>query len=195
MIFHIIITFVGCVIIAFFVKWFDKKNHTSEDEDQINNKNNPVFNKTLENKNKGTIDLFTDTLKQIGCQYQLDEDEENRIIFDYQGEHFFADLTNDSVYVHIYDTHWGHVELYDIDEVSRLRKAINTSNLRTSVTTIYTIDKDGNTMDVHTKTVIPLMSAMQGLDMYLRIELQEFFNAHQVVGTEMHKLREQEKCA
>ena len=141
----------------------------------------------------GARDLFLDTLTKIGCQYQLGEGEDKRIFFAYQGEHFFADTTNETNYVHLWDTHWGHVELYDIDEVSRLRKAINTSNLKTSVTTIFTIDEDGKNMDVHSKSTIPFMSSMPDLDDYLRVELNDFFRAHQVVGNEMHKLRENEQ--
>lgn len=141
----------------------------------------------------GTRDLFLDTLTKIVCQYQLGEGDDNRIFFAYQGEHFFADTTNDRMYVHLWDTHWGHVELYDIDEVSRLRKAINTSNLNTAVTTVFTIDEEGKSMDVHCKSVIPFVSVMPNLDDYLRVELNDFFHAHQVVGNEMHKLREKEK--
>ena len=63
-------------------------------------------------KNIGTRDLFLDTLTKLGCQYQLGEGEDNRIFFAYQGEHFFADTTNDIKYVHLWDTHWGHVDLY-----------------------------------------------------------------------------------
>ena len=153
---------------------------------------NPVST-TPPGKTVGARDLFLDTLTKIGCQYQLGEGEDNRIFFAYQGEHFFADTTNETNYVHLWDTHWGHVELYDIDEVSRLRKAINTSNLKTSVTTIFTIDEDGKNMDVHSKSTIPFMSSMPDLDDYLRVELNDFFRAHQVVGNEMHKLRENEQ--
>ena len=140
-----------------------------------------------------TRDLFIDTLTKIGCQYQLGEGEDNRIFFAYQGEQFFADTTNEIMYVHIWDTHWGHVELYDIDEVSRLRKAINTSNLNTAVSTVYTMDEAGSNIDVHSKATIPFISAMPNIEEYLKVELNDFFRAHQYVGSEMHKLREQEE--
>ena len=155
----------------------------------------PASNTPSDGKKIGARDLFLDTLTKIGCQYQLGEGDDNRIFFAYQGEHFFADTTNENSYVHLWDTHWGHVELYDIDEVSRLRKAINTSNLKTSVTTIFTIDEDGKNMDVHSKSTIPFMSSMPDLDDYLRVELNDFFRAHQVVGNEMHKLREKDQNA
>ena len=146
-------------------------------------------------KNIGTRDLFLDTLTKLGCQYHLGEGEDNRIFFAYQGEHFFADTTNDIKYVHLWDTHWGHVDLYDIDEVCRLRKAINLSNLNTSVTTVFTIDEDSKNMDIHSKSTIPFLSSMPDLDDYLKVELNDFFRAHQVVGNEMNKLREKEHKA
>ena len=148
---------------------------------------------TLMEHTKGTRDLFLETLTKIGCQYQLGEGEDDHIYFAYQGEHFTAGTTNDSVYVQLWDTYWGHVELYDIDEVSRLRKAINKTNLNTAVTTVYTIDEDGKNMDVHSKTTIPFLSTMGDLDTYLKVELNEFFRAHQGVGVEMNKLREKEQ--
>lgn len=152
------------------------------------------YKKTLMETPKGTRDLFLETLTKIGCQYQLGEGEDDHIYFAYQGEHFTAEAQNDCLYVQLWDTHWGHVELYDVGEISRLRKAINKTNLNTSVTTVYTIDKDAKTMDVHSKSTIPFMSTMSDLDTYLRVELDEFFHAHQGVGMEMNKLREQEKC-
>lgn len=155
--------------------------------------------KRMESTNKktgqDTRSLFLDTLTKIGCQYQLGEDDDTRIFFDYQGESFFANIDAESIYVHIWDTHWCQVELSDIDEMSRLRKTINWSNFSTGVTTVYTIDNDTKTMIVHTKSIIPFMSSMPGLEVYLRVELNEFFRAHHIIEVEMHKLREQEQDA
>lgn len=140
-----------------------------------------------------TRELFIDTLTKIGCQYQLGEGDDTRIFFAYQGENFFCDTTNDIMYVHLWDTYWGHVELYDIDEVSRLRKAINTSNINTTVSTVYTIDEAESNIVVHCKATIPFVSTMPHLEEYLKVELNDFFRAHQLVGNEMHKLREKER--
>lgn len=75
-----------------------------------------------------TRGLFLRTLKNIGCQYE-EEENGNRIFFAYQGETFFVEVSDDRFYVTVYDTHWGQVELYDIDEFTSFRKAINTANL------------------------------------------------------------------
>ena len=135
---------------------------------------------------KSTRELFMETLTEIGCQYELSEEEnDDRIFFDYQGEHFLAGVNNDSFYVHIYDTYWGHVELYDIDEFA---------NKTSGVTTFYDIDEVGKNVDVHSKSIIPFMSEMPNLGAFLRVELNEFFRAHQCVKLEMAKQREAENA-
>ena len=150
--------------------------------------------KTMMEQTKGTRDLFLETLTKIGCQYELaEEEDDDRIYFAYQGEHFFVRASNDWRYIQIFDTHWGHVELYDIDEFSRLKRAINGSNLNNSVTTIYTIDEAGSNVDVHCKSVILFIPQIPEIENYLRLELNEFFRAHQFVGNEMAKMREQEE--
>ena len=139
----------------------------------------------------GTRDLLLETLTKIGCQYEVNP-EDGSISFGYQGENFVASATNEGWYVRIWDTYWGHVELYDVDEFSRLRKAVNHANLNCATMTIYTIDEEGKTVDVHCKSTIPFMSQMPDLENYLRGELNDFFNAHRLVGNEVAKLREQE---
>lgn len=140
----------------------------------------------------GTRDLFLETLTKIGCQYEIEEGEDGDIHFGFQGEYFTVRANNECAYVQIWDLHWGHVELYDIDELARLKKAINESNLRNSVTAVYTVDEDGKKVDVHCRSVILFVPEIQDLTGYLRIELNEFFRSHETINVEMAKQREQE---
>ena len=149
--------------------------------------------KMLMENNKGTRDLFLETLTKIGCQYEFAKNEgDDRIFFAYQGEHFFVNASNEAWYIQIYDTHWGYIELYDIDEFSRLKKAVNGSNLNNSVMTVYTVDEAGSSVDVHCKSTILFVPQIPRIEDYLRLELNEFFRAHQYVGNEMARLRESE---
>lgn len=143
---------------------------------------------------KGTRDLFLETLTKIGCQYEIDPEDGN-ILFAYQGENFVATANNEGWYVRIWDTYWGHVELYDVDEFSRLRKAVNHANINCATMTIYTVNEEGKSVDVHCKSVFPFIPQMPNLEDYLRNELGDFFTAHHLVGSEMAKLREQEENA
>ena len=143
----------------------------------------------------GTRDFFLETLTKIGCQYVIEEDEnveEGDIRFGYQGEYFVVRASNKTHYIQIYDTHWGHVELYDVDEFARLKKAINESNIRNSVTTIYTIDEAGSNVDVHCKSVILFVPEIPNIADYRRLELSEYFRVHETINLEMAKQREAE---
>ena len=144
----------------------------------------------------GSRDLFLETLTKLGCQYEFAEEEDDRrIFFVYQGEHFFVDARNDWNYIQIWDTHWEQVELYDIDEFSRIKKVINDSNLNNSITTFYTINEEGKTIDVHSKSIILFVSEIYDIGEYLKLEFSEFFRTHQYVMLEMARLRENEqKC-
>ena len=185
-------------IVSFIYKWWkERRNANNEIEitEETVKQENEMENTELIEKTTvvGTRDLFLETLTKIGCQYEFSEEEDDdRIFFAYQGEHFFVNAKNDWRYIQIWDTHWGHVELYDIDDFTRLRKAINGSNLNNSVTTIYTIDEAGNNVDVHCKSTILFIAQIPDLENYLRLELDEFFRAHHYVCNEMAKLREQE---
>lgn len=165
---------------------YDQTKDNPESDQNVNKET-----KDMEEK-KGTRDLFLETLTQIGCQYEVGEGENGDITFAYQGEYFLVRASNSIRFVHIYDTHWGHIELYDIEEISRLKKAINESNLDNSVTAVYTIDKTGGTVDVHCKSVILFIQEIPDISEYLRLELNEFFRVHEKINLEMAKLREME---
>ncbi len=159
--------------------------------EELKSESNHMENNNLE-KRKGTRDLFLETLTKIGCQYEIGEGEDGDINFGYQGEYFVVRANNSNRYIQIYDTHWGHVELYNIDEFARLKKAINESNLRNSVTSVYTIDEAGNNVDVHCKSVILFTQEIPDIVDYLRMELSEYFRAHETINMEMAKQREME---
>lgn len=154
---------------------------------ESNNKEDNVMEET-----KGTRDLFLETLTKIGCQYETGDGEDDDINFGYQGEYFVVRASNNNRFIHIYDTHWGHVELYNIDEFSRLKKAINESNLKNSVTAVYTIDEAGSNVHVHCKSVILFTPEIPDIADYLRLELSEYFRVHETVNMEMAKQRDAE---
>jgi len=196
---------VACAIIVKLSNWWDNRKEEKERQRIITINQDAaarqIMNDTFErSKNvmeqtKGSRELFLETLSKIGCQYELGEGEDDdKIFFAYQGENFTASANNEGWYVHIWDTYWDEVELYNIDEFSRLKKAINLSNLNCATTTVYTIDEAGSNVDVHCKSVILFIPQIPELENYLRMELNDFFRAHQFVGDEMQKQREVENA-
>lgn len=189
-VFFVLISVVICSI--FFAITSDKiKVFFKEKKKEPERLNNET--KTMDmGKVTGTKDLFLDTLSKIGCQYELSEEDKDRIFFAYQGENFIADATNEGWYVHVLDLGWEHVELYDVDEFSRLRKAINKSNLNCSTMTVYTIDRESGNVDVHCKAAILFIPQIPEIENYLRGELNDFFQAHLNVRNEMERQRQEE---
>lgn len=149
--------------------------------------------KKIEQTMTGTRDLFLETLTKIGCQYEIVPEDEN-ISFYFQGENFVASASNEGWFVRVWDLYWGSVDLYDVDEFSRLRKAVNNANINCATMTVYTINEEAKIVDVHCKSAFPFMYQMPELENYLRGELNDFFRAHRLVCNEMARLKEQEKA-
>ena len=149
-----------------------------------------VFN--MEKKEtKGTRELFVTTLAQWGCPYTCEED--GVICFRYQGEEFWASVSDDSSYVIVYDFDWNVVELSDLDEVSRMRRAINEVNWRASVSVYYLIDNEGKKMYVRSKSVFLFDAKLGDLSQHLSAEVNEFFLARHILGEELEQLRAKER--
>ena len=142
----------------------------------------------------GTRDLFLETLTKIGCQYSIDE-QDDRISFAFQGENFVVDAADGNSYIRIWDLYWTSAEMYDVNEVSRLKRAINSANLSTGLTTVYTVNDAGSTIDVHCKSTVLFITQIPNIENYLRLELNEFFRAHRHVELELERLRNEENSS
>ena len=196
---------IGVVLFFLYNMWKKLDNGNEETNSEVTETTNettiePIKTEKMEmvEQNEKTVitrtrDVFLQTLANIGCQYEIGEGEDDRIQFAFQGENFVADATNEGCYVHLWDTFWGQVELYDIDEFTRLRKAINTANINCATTTVYSINEAGSSVDVHSKKTILFLPQIPQIENYLRSELGDFFRAHQIVGYEMAKMREKEE--
>ena len=140
-------------------------------------------------KQLGTRDLVLETLPKIGCQYTIDEDNNNRIGFTFQGEHFVIDASNDYLMIDIWDLWWAEQELYDIDGLSRLKRAINEANINTSITTVYSINEAGSNVGVHSHKNLLFIPQIPNIENYLQAMLADFFRVHRYIATELDKLK------
>ena len=195
----LILLLVVAILVAAYNYFRDKSDEDEADDgdaapcSDMNNQQEPNMVGTDQMVKRNTRDFFLDTLSKIGCQYEIDEDDDT-IIFAYQGEYFQVYARDESPFVTLYDTHWAHIELCDIDEFARLQKAINQSNINNSVITVYTIDEAGGIVDVHCKSVVLFIPELPSIADYLRLELGEFFRVHNSIGAEMEKLRKAEQA-
>ena len=195
----LILLLVVAILVAAYNYFRDKSDEDEADDgdaaprSDMNNQQEPNMVGTDQMVMRNARDFFLDILSKIGCQYEIDEDNDT-IIFAYQGEYFQVYARNESPFVTLYDTHWAHIELCDIDEFARLQKAINQSNINNSVITVYTIDEAGGNVDLHCKSVVLFIPELPSIADYLRLELGEFFRVHNSISAEMEKLRKAEQA-
>ena len=134
--------------------------------------------------------LVLSTLRKIGCDYEIEQQEENNWInFTYQGENYTIICTDDCCFIEIYDTWWYEISTYsDVEEIADLRKVINLANQHANCSLIYTINKETEQIGVHSKKNMLFISQIPELDLYLKSAFNEFFKAQRFV------LKELEKC-
>ena len=137
-----------------------------------------------------TRQLCKALLNELNCKVIEFEEDPDRIEFMFQGESFCLIATDDSLMVTVYDFSWGSINLDDIDEVSKLRKVINSVNFKLGgVCVIYTMDVENNRMIVHTKRQFFIIPEIPNLVEYLTAMLTGFFEAQRVLTHELDKER------
>lgn len=196
----------ACVLIVVISEWWDKRKEKKNQEvfdpngklydkalAQVEEEMNQEQEKELEEM-KGTRDLFLETLKKMGSQYELDED--NDIVFKWQGGNFVAQAVNECRFVVVYYYNWAEYELYDIDTLSRVKRTINETNCWHNMNIVYSINEAGNTFHVHTKKHFLFVSQITDIEIYLQTVLGMFYEVRRYYETELDKLKcEEEKVS
>lgn len=136
-------------------------------------------------------DLIIAILKNLNCKIEFDDEDPERLYFVFQGENFTTNASNDCLMVTIYDFSWGSVDIDNIDEVSNLRKAINTTNLCTGLCATYTIDTERHRMLVHTKRQFLLVPEIPNIEDYFIAMMSGFFDTQRTLCKELDRLRNQ----
>ena len=156
----------------------------------------PLNNNNMEeNQNLSTRDLCAEVLRKLNCDVQFDEENEYNMYFTYQGENFSVDTWENGLMITIWDTWWGTVDLDDLDDVSRVRKAINNINVRQNLTLVYSIDEKGQKFAVHTKRQCLLIPQIPQIENYMAAMLTGFFDVQRSFKEEYDRLRLEEANA
>ena len=132
-----------------------------------------------------TKDLCIELLKQLNCEVFVSEEEENRLDFKYQGEHFIIDATNESFFINIWDSGWYVVPLDDLEQMSNVRKAVNTINNYSGTTIVYYIEEEGQKFILHSKRQCILPKDLPHVKEYLRALLDDFFAVQKWLSKEI----------
>ncbi len=191
------------VLFCYFLYYKNKKYREEQEMDRIANAQNmsvgsevlPLNNNNMEeNQNLSTRDLCAEVLRKLNCDVQFDEENEYNMYFTYQGESFSVDTWENGLMITIWDTWWGTVDLDDLDDVSRVRKAINNINVRQNLTLMYSIDEKGQKFAVHTKRQCLLIPQIPQIENYMAAMLTGFFDVQRSFKEEYDRLRLEEKA-
>ena len=191
------------VLFCYFLNYKNKKDRAEKEMDSIANAPNMSVsaevlplnkNDMEENQNISTRDLCAEVLCKLNCDVQFDEENEYNMYFTYQGENFSVDTWENGLMITIWDTWWGTVDLDDLDDVSRVRKAINNINVRQNLTLMYSIDEKGQKFAVHTKRQCLLIPQIPQIENYMAAMLTGFFDVQRSFKEEYDRLRLEEKA-
>ena len=191
------------VLFCYFLNYKNKKDRAEKEMDSIANAPNmsvsaevlPLNNNNMEeNQNLSTRDLCAEVLRKLNCDVQFDDENEYNMHFSYQGENFSVETWEDGLMITIWDTWWGTVDLDNLDDVSRVRKAINTINVRQGFTLMYSIDEKSKKFAVHTKRQCLLIPQIPQLENYMVAMLTGFFDAQRSFKEEYDRLRLEEEA-
>lgn len=191
------------VLFCYFLNYKNKKDRAEKEMDSIANA--PIMsvnaevlplnkNDMEENQNISTRDLCAEVLRKLNCDVQFDEENEYNMYFTYQGENFSVDTWENGLMITIWDTWWGTVDLDDLDDVSRVRKAINNINVRQNLTLMYSIDEKGQKFAVHTKRQCLLIPQIPQIENYMAAMLTGFFDVQRSFKEEYDRLRLEEEA-
>lgn len=155
----------------------------------------PLNNNYMEENHKlSTRDLCADVLRKLNCDVLFDDENEYNMHFSYQGENFSVETWEDGLMITIWDTWWGTVDLDNLDDVSRVRKAINNINVRQGFTLMYSIDEKSQKFAVHTKRQCLLIPQIPQIENYMVAMLTGFFDAQRSFKEEYDRLRLEEEA-
>lgn len=165
------------------------RNDKSSESDY--EKMNETVRNAIKQEENQTRNLVIKTLTDIGCQYEIND--ENYICFEYQGEEFKINASNDSYIIWIYNVAWGGINVND-PNVECLKRAINKVNEGSAITNLYTEEKEF--IIAHCQIAAYFAYNIPDYKDYLKSILDGFFIAqHQVRDeiTNLNKIQEKQE--
>lgn len=188
--------FAPCLAAAMGFYWFWKgRNEESQAEE------NPSISIDVPQKDENMTNIYEGlnmgqllerVMKNIGCHINMCKEKEGEFHITYQGEHFTIIYSEDSPYITIYDVAWYSAELIDIDNLSLVRQAVNVCNQQNLATVLYTIDKEENCVNVHTRQCTIFGSYIPDAEAYLRSRLEDSFRQHHNFYRHIEEIRKEQ---
>lgn len=183
---------IAIVMICFYLFQYISEKEKAKEEERFYEIMEGSDKENEEKKPMATKSLVKGVLKRIGCE--VEEDDGGLIRFNYQGENFIIQASENSPYIIVSDVWWYSISTYsDVEEFARLQKVINAANRDGLYTVFYTISRDSDEIVVHTKRNDLFIPEIPKIEEYLTSLLDGFFRVQRFVHIELEKYKVAEK--
>ena len=122
-------------------------------------------------------EIIVAALRELQCNISSADQDKYHLSFEYQSEHFTINWSEDSRFVHLYDTFWYSFDKTDIDQLAKVKRIINDINWNSEVTLSYSLLESDDTFNVHVTHSMLCVDTMD-FTAYLQHILRECFIAH-----------------
>jgi len=135
-----------------------------------------------------TKELVIETLREMGCYFEKADGEENAIIFEYQGGMFVVSLKDELPHIGIDFRFWYDFSMYDVEKMALMQKVINNVNSFLFCSVLYTVDKEKETVNLHSRVQILFIPQIPKINKYLSAILRDLFRSRNLVCSELDKI-------
>lgn len=135
-----------------------------------------------------TKELVIETLRGMGCEPEKADDEENAIIFEYQDGMFVVLLKDELPHIGIDFRFWYEFSVYDVEKFALMQKVINDVNSVLFCSVFYSVDKETETVNLHSRVRTLFIPQIPMINEYLSIILKDLFRSRYLVCKELDKI-------
>lgn len=137
-------------------------------------------------KNLGSRSAVKRILENLGCQVQ----ENNYLEFQYQGENLMVDVSDDSLLLRIWDVCW-HVIKKDDEDLVYWLKAMNSVNIESIGSVVYSVDDESGEYHMHTVVTTGLIpDSAENFENYFKAVLDSLFRTQRTVYQHAMQIKE-----
>ena len=132
-------------------------------------------------------------LRLLGYPFSVEElhDEMYRIHLAYLGADYLIDI-DERDYIRLQLIDGTYAKIDDVEEFSRLRRAINEANWKSSITIVYTLLEEEQEVLLNYQDYALAIPQIPCFDKYLEYELDQFYDAQLKFWYELKKLKRAE---
>ncbi|MBO7415627.1 MAG: hypothetical protein J6U22_03535 [Bacteroidaceae bacterium] len=135
-----------------------------------------------------TRTLLFSLLRKLNLSYDIDENQD--IVFTYQGERIEITANDERKYILIMDLWWYYAPLDDIENLAIFHRAVNECNYYNSANTLtYYQDNDDSTINLHTFRALYLTPEIPEIDAYFKAALDSMMYMHHLFFNTMEDIR------